>query len=304
MANNKLEIFAGILDNTGPVVNSVATMDGMAAMFPSNKDAFTLIHQGSQVVASASGVLTIVKATSGLIPFANMATNTWAGTITLLRITAHWSDPNRKVEVGDLLSLTGNALGVAASMVILAGASASVVGAVGVTVTAASLWQSGTLRAIYDKIIDPLFVTYFRDNPSANYWYCRVSPRLTMATDPEIEIVFHDETLMCLWDPATGDVSPAGTYQQNSTEVLPVPMPAGYITPPRMPAPPPWQPTPPAPVTPNPPAPPTGGGPGGPPPVVVPLPPFTEPVPPGEVIIGQPIPMPGCRTNLPWPQCL
>lgn len=228
MANTKLEIFFGLVDNNGAVVGSAATIDSLVQMFQEDKYAFTVLHQGSQALSSAVGVLSLVKATTGLIPFANMVSNSWAGTIAFLKITLDLRNPMGRINSGDVLTLIGNGINIVASIRVLAGFGAGMLGGVGVIVTMAPWFAPVLAENIYNKIISPIFNTYFINSPSATYPNCRISPDLTLSNPQEIAVLYRNEIAMCMWDYTNNAVQVGKTNAKNGAEKADPKFPRGF----------------------------------------------------------------------------
>lgn len=228
MANTKLEIFFGLVDNNGAVVGSAATIDSLVQMFQEDKYAFTVLHQGSQALSSAVGVLSLAKATTGLIPFANMVSNSWAGTIAFLKITLDLRNPMGRINSGDVLTLIGNGINIVASIRVLAGFGAGMLGGVGVIVTMAPWFAPVLAENIYNKIISPIFNTYFINSPSATYPDCRISPDLTLSNPQEIAVLYRNEIAMCMWDYTNNAVQVGKTNAKNGAEKADPKFPRGF----------------------------------------------------------------------------
>ncbi|MGC1332044.1 hypothetical protein [Pseudomonas sp.] len=201
----KLEIVVGYV---GDGVGGAAGATAVVEQFNSDKQGFALVNQHAQTGAAVANVLSIVSVMGGFVPFLNIATNTFAGTTTFLKITAEYQD-TRQFSVGDVISLVGNVAGTAAAFTFLAGFGPASLGftAVAVGASALGLVTCDTARMIHDAVIAPIAQKYFADVPHGGYPDHWVAPNLLLVPRLVIDTEHGGMVAAIRWDPSTGATS-------------------------------------------------------------------------------------------------
>lgn len=202
---NKVELIVGYV---GDGVGGAAGTTAVVEQFNSDKNGFSLINQQAQTGATIANVLSIVGVMGGFVPFLNVATNTLAGTITFLKITAEYKDAG-EFSAGDVISLVGNVAGGVAAFTLLAGFGPVSLGltVVAVAASAAGLINSDTARLIHDTLVQPLSRGYFENAPAGGYPDHWVSPDLQVVPRPVITEDHGGMVAAIHWDSAAGSVS-------------------------------------------------------------------------------------------------
>lgn len=181
--------------------------------YNSDPKGFYLINQNGQIVAS---VVSIIKATGGFVPFLNITTNAFAGTLTFLKITIDVKE-GREISRGDAVSLAGNVVGVLAALTVLSTAPSVAAAALSASIvaSAAGIIYSGpvqqllqsTGQAIYSSIVRPIWNRYFEHSPSAHYPELWIAPNRSLASPEEIKKSHHGKVLAIKINGNTGEVT-------------------------------------------------------------------------------------------------
>jgi len=202
---NKIELVVGYV---GDSVGATAGATAIVEQFNSDKNGFSLVNQQAQTGATIANVLSIVGVMGGVVPFLNVATNTLAGTITFLKITAEYKDTG-EFGVGDVISLIGNVAGGVAAFTLLAGFGPVSLGftVVAVAASTAGLVNSDTARVIHDTLVAPLSKKYFESAPAEGYPDHWVSPDLQVVPRPVITEDHGGMVAAIRWDSTAGSVS-------------------------------------------------------------------------------------------------
>lgn len=108
MANT--EIVVQIVENGSNVMN---TYQAILSALQTPSDSLSLILNGSTLIAAVSNVVKILQ------PI-RIETNLLVATSALIKITMDWKDPNKKVQVGDVLTLASASTTVALNVLVLA----------------------------------------------------------------------------------------------------------------------------------------------------------------------------------------
>jgi hypothetical protein len=211
--SGKIELVVGYIDKG---VGGVNGANALVDQFATDNKGFVLVNQSLQTGAAVANVLSIVKLTTGLVPFLNIATNMTAGTVTFLKIIAEQkeSDGDKKgFNKGDVISLVGNVAGVVAGFTLLAG----VVGAttffttIAVGAAVAGLVTSAAAKKLHDSVLLPLWEQHFRDTPDATYPDHWVSPDMRLVPRMMIDTDYAGMIAQIRLDPATDDISIGST---------------------------------------------------------------------------------------------
>jgi hypothetical protein len=106
MANT--EIVVQIVENGSNVMN---TYQAILSALQTPSDSLSLILNGSTLIAAVSNVVKILQ------PI-RIETNLLVATSALIKITMDWKDPNKKVQVGDVLTLASASTTVALNVLV------------------------------------------------------------------------------------------------------------------------------------------------------------------------------------------
>ncbi|MFJ2545630.1 hypothetical protein ACIOVF_04075 [Pseudomonas sp. NPDC087612] len=208
--SGKMDIFIGVVDKPAATGGAATSL---VDQFNSNKNGFQLINQNAQTAATVTGVISVTAMTNGFVPFLNVTTNTFAATTTFLKVTADFKE-GKPIQPGDVLSLVGNVVGIAASITIMAtavGTAGLLLTGIAVTVNVLGMINSDAVKNLYKATVQPLWNRYFKDNPAASYPDYWVAPDLKLATLAEIQSVYANKIAANHWDPRTNQVGLGST---------------------------------------------------------------------------------------------
>lgn len=209
----KVEIIVGLVDKADKSATGLNAATSLVDLYNTDKGGFVLVNQSAQTgVAVVAAVTSIVQLTKGLVPFVNLSTNTVAGTMVFLKITAEYRQEGT-FKTSDVVSLVGNVAGVVAGFTLLAGAApaASLFAAVGIGASVYGIVTSGALKKLFDSTILPVWNQYFKTTPEAVYLEHWVAPDLTLVTLADIIALHGNRIAVNHWDPTTNEVTLSST---------------------------------------------------------------------------------------------
>jgi aconitase B len=121
----KVEFVVGVV---GQGANGTAAINTIVQSNGDGVSNFNLVNNIGQIVVSVTGIFPV------LAPI-GFQTNTVAGTMTFLKIVGDLKE-GKSLDVGDVLTLTGNIVGIAATVAIITGAAPAAItlGAVGILI--------------------------------------------------------------------------------------------------------------------------------------------------------------------------
>lgn len=111
---SKIEVVFSAIDKVGQVDATNSLANQLVDATKNNNQGFNLVNQDAQIVA------TVTNAVPFLQPIA-IQTNLFAGTTTVLKISADLQD-GKSINPGDVLNLVGNVAGVVATIAVFAAA--------------------------------------------------------------------------------------------------------------------------------------------------------------------------------------
>lgn len=163
--------------------------------FQRNPEGFDLVVYSSQAAVLGGSlvghVVSITRQTVGPLGLINVATNTFAGSVTLLKIVIDIKN-DYKIQKDDILNLVSNISGVVGTFAIMAigGTFSAPIGATMVAVGMLTVigninWKNVT-DGIWHGVIKPIWEKYYSDQPSANYNNSWIAPDLSVRTYSEI----------------------------------------------------------------------------------------------------------------------
>jgi len=112
MSSTPAEIVISIADK---VVGRTTLADNIATLHNSGAERFVIVNQWGQTIAALSTAVKILAPVS-------IQANTFAATVTFLKIVVEIKDGQWPPKAGDVLSLAGNVAGIVATVAILSGA--------------------------------------------------------------------------------------------------------------------------------------------------------------------------------------
>lgn len=206
----KIDIIVGVVDKTSNGVGQINAGTSLVDQYNTDKTGFSLVNQSAQTgVAVIAAVTSVVELTKGMVPFLSIPTNTLAGTVTFLKISAEYK-ATQTFQSGDVISLVGNVVGVAAGFTLLAagaGAASTILVGAGVVATLAGVVQSDALKNLYTSLVAPVVERYFNNTPSAVYPEHWLAPDLQLVPFDMITGVYSGNVAAVHWSPASNSVS-------------------------------------------------------------------------------------------------
>lgn len=203
---SRISMIVSVLESTDKQAARFSAVTTLTSQFASDKEGFQLAQEIGGTTTVIGTVVEMIPALRDSVPVFAIPTNAYAGTITFLKIVADIKG-DRKVQAGDIISLVGNAVGVAIPIAVLAGATAPVmIGlyAASTIISTIGLFDfasSDFMARARDKFLDKLWNNNFRDNPSATYSDYYVAPDMTLASSEEIKSTYGNKVLACEWNP-------------------------------------------------------------------------------------------------------
>lgn len=161
--------------------------------------------------AVAARICGIERQTVGPLGLINVATNTFAGAATFLKIVVDFEN-NEEMQAGDIISVVGNETGVVCTFAIMAtgereGQDDHTVAALGASATGVrGLSWEAVSNGIWNRIAKPVWRKYFLDQFSASYPRSLLAPDLSMRTYAEIQSNCNGEVTAVGVNFDTGDV--------------------------------------------------------------------------------------------------
>ena len=204
--SNRVEIFVAMVDRIGMPGFQAGAAAAVHDQFNTDNQGFSLVVQGAQTGSAVAAVLSITQMTAGAVPFINIVTNTLAGTVTFLKIVAEYK-PGHKLNVGDIVSLVGNVVGVVASFALLAGAP-GIAGAFTVVALSAALFgvYNSELAKNIQNAVAPIVDSLKNHNVATEVSTPILASNFTV-TDPEsIKHHFGGLIRVVTWNPGTMEI--------------------------------------------------------------------------------------------------
>lgn len=202
----KMTMIVGVLESTDKQAAKFGAVTTLISQFTENKDGFELVQQIGGTTTVIGTILEMTTPLRDSTPIFSIPTNTFAGTVTLLKIVADIKE-GHAVNAGDVISLLGNAAGIALPIAVLVGASAPVVGVIYTISTVVTVLgiidfaNSDFINGIRKGFLDKVWNNNFRDNPSATYSDYYIAPDATLASREEITLTYKDQVVSCQWNP-------------------------------------------------------------------------------------------------------
>lgn len=144
-----------------------------------------------------------------MVPFLSIPSNTLAGTVTFLKISADYKQDGA-FQVGDAISLVGNVVGVAAGFTLLAvgaGAASSVLVGAGAVLSLVGIINSDAISNFYNSLAAPVIERYFKNTPNAAYPDYWLAPDLQLVPFDKITGVYSGNVAALHWNPASNSVT-------------------------------------------------------------------------------------------------
>jgi len=164
------------LTELNAVAGAESIISNLEEAVKNNNDTFSLINSMSQVVATVTSIVPVLR------PI-NIQTNTLAATTTFSKIMVDWHDKDKNVNVNDILNLVGNLAGLVGTVAFFAvgaGPVASWAGGLGLLASATStLWHHKQIME--DDFAKPLYDNLWSENPAADYSGFYVAPDGSLA---------------------------------------------------------------------------------------------------------------------------
>ena len=228
----KVDLIVGVVEANERAAD-VSMVTSIVDQYNSNSTGYKLVVESAQTSAASSNIVSIAASVSGAqsvqrvmpsvnlvglgrwlgasVPFFGITTNSYAGSVTFLKITADVfdDDPNTRVQIGDVFSLISNVSGVVLSVAVL-GASPGVVAVlagISFVATAGSILSSDSIRSVYEKLVKPVWDRYAKENPSSNFSESVLAPDLTIVSPEELFSSYGGMTPKLVIDSDGGDVS-------------------------------------------------------------------------------------------------
>lgn len=206
----KFDVIVGVVDKASDGVGHVNAGASLVDQFNTDKSGFSLVSQSAQTgIAVTAAVTSVVELTKGFVPFLSIPTNTLAGTIVFLKISAEYKSDGT-FQLGDVVSLIGNVAGVAAGITLLtAGAGVAAAGfvAVGVSASLYSVVTSNAASNLFNSMLGPVIDRYFKSTPDARYPDYWLAPDLQLVPFEQITGIYSGNVAVAHWTPGSDSVS-------------------------------------------------------------------------------------------------
>ncbi|WP_194792507.1 hypothetical protein, partial [Pseudomonas sp. UFMG81] len=206
----KVSVIVGVVERVNEGVGHANAGTSLVDQFNTDKTGYSLVSQNVQTgVAVTASVTSIVTLTQGAVPFLNISTNLLAGTVTFLKISADYKK-NEKFERGDVISLIGNVVGVAAGFTLLAvgsSALATAFVAVGATAGLIGILNSDAVRSLYSNFVGPVIDRYFGSTQDAAYPQHWLAPDLQLVPFDMITGAYSGKSAAVYWNPVDDSIS-------------------------------------------------------------------------------------------------
>lgn len=218
----KTAILATFIEIETSGVNAQSMVDS----YQRNPDEFRLIvvHSRSELISAAvaARICAIERQTVGPLGLINVATNTFAGAATFLRIVVDLEN-NEEIKTGDIFSVVGHETGAVCTFAIMATGEAAGQGTQTMAALGASAAGVGGLsweaisNGFWSRIAKPVWRKHYLDQFSANHPRSLLAPDLSMRTYAEIQ------------SDCNGEVTAVGVnFDDGDVRVLPQPI-SSYI---------------------------------------------------------------------------
>lgn len=238
---NRVSFFVGLIVKADTPLSAASSASGLVDAFNANPSSFALVNQYSQTAATIASVVSVAIEASP-VAFLNVATNTFAGATVFLKIVADVNS-GKSINVGDVYGLVSNVAAVAVTLTVMAtGGAALTVVTVGILASAGSFISSDVVQNIFKQLIDPLWLKYYKDQPSATYKDRIVAAQLTYATQQEYINNHQGKRLVCTWNFQSGHgiceetrvgSGSGGDFwgweNSGSGEIIPISLPGGHV---------------------------------------------------------------------------
>ncbi|MFT4243165.1 MAG: hypothetical protein QM569_12865 [Acidovorax sp.] len=222
-------IIAGILETSATGASAQSIIDA----YNQNPTGFNLIvthSQTGQLAGTVVGqIIGITRQTAGPLGLLNVATNTFAGTLTFLKIVVD-INADRPIQREDVLSLVGSVAGVVGTFAIMAAGGVSVgplaltMGAIGLATALGAVNWEYIYKNVWDNAVKPIWEKYYQDQPSASYPTAIIAPDLSLRTLYEIHSNYGGYTISVGVRFDSGDViTPAAPIPQSVFEAAGIP---------------------------------------------------------------------------------
>ncbi|MBC3412016.1 hypothetical protein HU720_11950 [Pseudomonas sp. SWRI51] len=206
----KLEVIVGVVDKASNGVGQVYAGTSLVDQFNTDKTGFSLVSQSTQTgVAVTAAVTSVVELTKGMVPFLSIPTNTLAGTVAFLKISADYQQDG-SFQIGDVISLVGNVVGIAAGFTLLAvgtGAASTLLLGAGAVLSVASILSSDAVKNLYTSLVSPVIERYFNNTPEATYPDYWLAPDLQLVPFQMITGVYSGNVAAVHWNPDNNSVT-------------------------------------------------------------------------------------------------
>lgn len=232
----KVDVIVGVVDRVGTGVGHANAGTSLVDQFNTDKTGFSLVSQSLQTGATVTASVTsIVALTQGMVPFLSIPTNMLAGTVTFLKISADYKR-DEEFQLGDVLSLVGNVVGVAAGFTLLAVGSsltASLFIAAGAAVGLIGVFSSGAVKDLYNNLAGPVIERYLKNAHDSAYSGHWLAPDLQLVPFDMITGVYSGKVAAVHWSSANDSV----TVSSSEFAIAPAPKPVPKPKPAPAPAP-------------------------------------------------------------------